>query len=124
VSVSRTGRSEVQTRGPGRRAKLTPNVQRTICEALELGAYREVAAELAGVSRSTLFAWLSRGEEWDERQDVAPESERPYLEFLDAVRGSLAIGEHRLLGTVVAAAPKDWRAAAWALERRHPARWR
>ena len=123
MSGAGTDRRKGQSRRPGRRAKLTPQVQRTICDALELGAYREVAAAVAGVSRSTFFAWVARGEEWDERRDSAPAAERPFLEFLDATRASLAIGEHRLLETVVRAGPKDWRAAGWVLERRHPARW-
>ena len=41
--------------------KLTPRVQKVICDAIEAGHYNEAAAEAAGIARRTLYAWLDRG---------------------------------------------------------------
>jgi transposase-like protein len=52
-------------RGPGRRTLLTPAVQSRILEAIRQGAFAWVAAASAGISPSTFFEWLRRGEGTD-----------------------------------------------------------
>lgn len=44
-----------------RTTKLTPKVSQTICDAIGEGISLEGAAELANVSPSTAYDWLSRG---------------------------------------------------------------
>ena len=46
-----------------------------------------------------------------------------YRQFLDAVARAHACEEVDDLATIKAAAPTDWKAAAWRLERRAPKRW-
>lgn len=100
----------------GRRCRLTPEVQERIATALRAGSYLETAAQLAGVSRSTLYSWLARGR--------AARS-GPFLDFLNTVEGAIAQAEVAAVARISAASQTDWHAAAWLLER-GPAhqRWR
>jgi hypothetical protein len=100
----------------GRPGKLTARRQRAIVDAIRRGAHRAQAAEAAGIARSTLQGWLSRGELDDARGR--------YREFAEAVRTAEAQAELEALKSIErAAAEGDWRAKAWILERRFPERW-
>ena len=96
--------------------KLTPRVQKVICDAIEAGHYNEAAAEAAGIARRTLYAWLDRG---------AKEKGGVFQCFRDAFRKAEAEGEARLVEKLVSVATteRDWQAFAWMLERRWPERW-
>lgn len=99
----------------GRPTLLTPEVHATIVKLLALGNYLETAAALAGVSRSTVFAWLRRG---------AEESDGIYFDFLVAARTAAAQSEATDLAIIQMAARRgDWKAAAWRLQHRFPSRW-
>lgn len=103
------------SRKVGRRPKLTPNLQLKICNALRASSYRSIAAQAVGIGVSTLYHWLDLG-----RQDGSP---RIYREFLEAVEAAEAESEMTLAANVTSAAKKDWRAAAFILERKFPKRW-
>lgn len=104
-----------------RPTSLTPEVQATICAAIERGHYREVAASLAGVTYRTLRNWEQRGET----------GEAPYAEFFHSLKNAEAIAEDNLLKQIANAAPSMgkeqgadlWQARAWIMERRWPSRW-
>lgn len=123
----------------GRPTKLTPEVQRTIEQAIKANAYPETAATLAGINRETFYEWLKRG---------AKEESGSYREFSNAIKKALAIGQMRDLAVIDRAAngydvvkertvsgPEGttttvekyrefaWQAAAWRLERRYPRQW-
>ena len=109
----------------GRRIKLTPEVQEKVVAAISNGSYAVVAAELAGISESTYYAWKQRGEE-----DLAAGNASPYLEFLEAIKNAEAAIEMRLVASCTHAAIKqrpdgsyDWKAAMTFMERRWPNRW-
>jgi hypothetical protein len=99
----------------GRPTKLTPKLQAEICTSLATGAYVETAAAVHGVSKMTLYDWLKRGNN----------GEKPYVGFLDAIKSAEAASEQLALSRIDTAAedPKNWTAAAWRLERKHPDRW-
>jgi hypothetical protein len=91
----------------GRPSKRTPEVKQMILEALRGGNYLETAAAYAGVHRSTLNRWMN-------------EDDPEFQDFRDAVEKARADAIVRNVGVVLAAAPKNWQAAAWWLERTNP----
>jgi transposase-like protein len=92
-------------------------VHASIVENLRAGAYIETAAAAAGVSASTVHAWLRRAE------DHPDDCGSPFLEFLEAVEKARAEAELDAIRTIREAAPRSWQAAAWYLERSYPKRW-
>lgn len=111
-----------------RPTKLNFDTQNKIITAIRAGNYIETAAAYAGVNKSTLYEWLKRGER--EKQRVAEnsryrirKSEKPYVEFSNAVEKALAEAEIRDVAIIAKAAQEQWQAAAWRLERKFPDRW-
>ena len=94
-----------------RKSKFGDAVTDRIIEALRLGATYELAAEYAGISRSTLYNWMEKGKEQTRGQ---------YRTFLDSIKAAEARGAIANLAMIETAAKAgDWKAAAWRLERRH-----
>ena len=98
----------------GRPTKFTAEVRKKVLWALRLGNYRKTAAEYAGISERTLCVWVARGEQGEAGE---------YREFLDQVLEAEQTAEVRALGVIHQAATKDWKAAAWFLERKFPERY-
>lgn len=118
-------------RPSGAPTKLTPEITKTICNALLIGNYFETACAVAGIHRDTAYEWLKKG------------AKKPgiHRQFSDAVEKAQADAESRDLtviemtahGTkaqfdenghlVRAEVQRDWKAAAWRLERKHPKKW-
>jgi hypothetical protein len=98
-------------RGP---YKLTKEVEETILRHLKTGAFQKHACEAAGIEYRTMKVWLDR----------ADEGERRYLEFAIAVRKVQAEDAIRSQSIITRAQlgriDGDWKAAAWALERKYP----
>jgi transposase len=86
----------------GRPTKLTPECQKTICDAISAGVPIQVAAALGGVSQTQFYVWVKK-----------------HSEFAEAIKKAAATAETRLVGIIAKAASKQWTAAAWILER-HP----
>ena len=94
-----------------RKSKFIDAVTDRIMEALRLGATYELAAEYAGISRSTLYNWMEKGKDQDRGK---------YRTFLDTIKAAEAKGAIANLAMIeTAARAGDWKAAAWRLERRH-----
>lgn len=96
----------------GRKDKLTPEVQKKIINALELGAYIKTACDFAGISRETFYNWLKKGE---------LETDSKYADFLAQVNKTLAKAELHSLQKIKES--EQWQAHAWILERRFNSRW-
>jgi len=97
----------------GRPTALTPEVRDKVVMALSIGNYRKDAAGFAGVDPRTLHRWLAKG-----RSDPGGE----YGGFARDVAEAEGRAKIAALGCVQKAARDgDWRAAAWLLERKHPA---
>jgi hypothetical protein len=100
----------------GRRGpyKLKPEVEETILHHLRLGAHQVHACGFAGIEYRTLKYWLDLGD-----QGVAP-----YKAFTIKVRKAQAEDAMRSQSVITRAQlghiAGDWRAAAWALERKYP----
>lgn len=96
-----------------RPSKLTPNIQARVVAVLENAGTRTLAAKAAGVDPVTLKRWTRWGDAGRE----------PYSTFSEAVRMAEGKAEASMLACIVRAAPEDWRAASWVLERRWPKAW-
>lgn len=97
--------------------KLTPEVQDTIARMIKVGVPIEMAAEAAGIARSTFFDWLKRGE-------AKGTKNKRFRDFRAAIEQARAEAEATLVTRIAKAAQNgSWSAAAWLLERRAPERW-
>lgn len=96
--------------------KLTPETQDRIVQAIQAGNYIEVAAQYAGVGKTTLYRWLQAAED--------PDADDIYRDFRDAVESARSAAEVRNV-TLIQKAANDgtWQAAAWYLERTAWQRW-
>lgn len=99
----------------GRPTKLTPQTTERIVQAIKAGNYAEPACRSAGISPSSYYRWLERGEH---------EPDGIYHDFAAAIRQAEADAEVHAVALLRRAMPNDWRAALAYLERRYPNRWR
>jgi transposase-like protein len=112
--------TEGESRGrPKGSHKLDAQKIQIICQALSRGATRTLAAASAGVSGSVLRGWLTRGE-MDHASENLEDEQSIFAELYLKVIAAEFEAAGRWLDMVSGAAPQDWRAAAWLLERRHP----
>jgi hypothetical protein len=112
--------------GPGQPTKLTPEVHARIVEVVAAGNYLKTAAQFAGVSVSTLTAWMARGRAaaaLADRGEPVPEEEQRYLAFMGAVAQAETQAEVAAVVQWRRAFPNDWRAARDYLGRKRPEQW-
>ena len=93
----------------GRKSKFTKATKDRIIESLKVGASIQMACDSACIGRTTFYEWLKRGEQ---------ESSGAYRTFKNSVSKASAEGGIHMLQLISVAAEKDWKAAAWKLERR------
>ena len=94
----------------GRRSKLTPDVQKAVCDALGVGATVEIACGYAGIAETTYYGWIEKG----------ASRAGAYREFREATQKALNRCAIQDLATISKAANAgSWQASAWRLERRH-----
>ncbi len=101
----------------GRKARLTadPSLQEKLCNEFRAGLAVKTACELCAFSETAFFDYLRRGD------PTSSDHEPQYLEFAQSVARARAEGHRMLHGIIAAAAPSDWKAASWLLERVAPA---
>lgn len=110
----------------GRKPKLTKEVTERAVQAIKAGNYNVVAAQFAGVTERTFYSWIEKGESAERKSldgETLTDDEASYLHFLQSIRSARNELEVRHTLSVNKAAEKDWRAAAWFLERSFPSRW-
>ena len=88
-----------------------PNVRNLLLASLRAGATLKMAALAAGIDRVTLWRWIKRGKKAKSGK---------YRAFLRELIQASAMGGVRNVTCISRAAARDWRAAAWMLERRYP----
>lgn len=123
-----------------RPCKLTAEVQQRICNFLRQGVYRDTAVLASRVGLSTFYRWMEQGVDQVVERDgrkVRIKAKRLFRDFRDAVEQADAEAEAMCVATVRSAAyeltrgadgnpvirVKDWRAAAFILERKFGKRW-
>ncbi len=95
-----------------RKTKFTPATTEKILEAVRLGATFKMAAEYAGISRTTFHKYVNQG------RAANPGTKK--AEFYENLLAADADGAITNLTVISEAALRgDWKAAAWRLERRH-----
>lgn len=95
----------------GAKTKLTPEVQKTITDAIQLGSTYVLAAQAGGIDYSTMAMWMRKGQR-------GPGEYRTFFEALKKAEGQRA---SRWLAVIEKAASEgEWQAAAWKLERLYP----
>lgn len=103
---------------------LTPEVHANIIANIRAGNYVEHAANAAGIGKSTVYEWLRKGEAAAAKQDegeTLTAGEESYLDFVMGVEEARSHAISHSLEVIRDAAPKNWQAAAWYLERTAPA---
>jgi len=112
----------------GRPEKLTPELHKQIVKSITIGAYVETAAAAAGLAKRTFYDWLTRGAREIDRLKRNPllsieAKEEKYVIFSHAI--NKAIGEAEMIDveTIRKASKRNWKAAAWRLERKHVDKW-
>lgn len=76
----------------GRRRRITPELQKAICDAIEAGNTRECAAGVAGVSPRWLYLWLEKDADFAAaiaRADALAESHHVRVVQREANRGNV-----------------------------------
>lgn len=106
---------------PGRPGKLTDQITTQIVEIVLEGNYRETAAQIVGVNKTTLYRWIARGEEHDSDGKV-PAGEQIYVDFCHALKSAEAYAEALLLRHA-SSGGFGWQAPMTVLERKYPNRW-
>ena len=102
-----------QKHAGGRPSKLTDALQTQIVADVKAGNYAEIAAKRAGIGEKTFYRWMAWGEQ----------SRPRYAEFRQAIRDAEGHAEARAVTVIAAEMAKDWKAAAWYLERKFHDRW-
>src|SRR5215213_8049104 len=106
-----------------RPTKLTPEVEERLVHAISVGASFKDACAHARISFQTLQNWKKRARRAAEQAgEPGGESEDTdqFVEFLDRIKKAEADAAVGWLSTMNKAARRDWKAAAWMLERRYP----
>ena len=94
--------------------KLTPKLQKKICDLIASGSYINRAAEACGISETTFYDWLSQGEK-------SPKG--IFADFYNAVKQAEAMSEAVASSRIFNAGETDWRASAWYLSHKFRKRW-
>ena len=100
----------------GRKCKLTPELQAKICKYIEDGNYAIHACNACGISDTTFYDWLKRGD-----IDITDGKDSIFSAFLAAIKEaeSKAILKH-VANIALVAEAGEWTASAWFLERKYP----
>ena len=98
----------------GRRTKLTPEIEKSICDSIRIGNTFKAAAAKAGIDEVTFHRWMAKGEE----------GRAPYSQFRQQVIRAEADAETVVVGYWRLHIKDDWRAARDFLARRFPKDWK
>lgn len=102
---------------PGRKTKLTAEVQSKFLRAIRAGNWIETCCDYVGINPDTYYEWMKRGEKTGDGNAI-------YREFRAAVLEARASAEIESVARIRVSGQKgDWKADAWYLERSHPERW-
>lgn len=99
---------------PGKKGtSLTEAHINAICKVISAGCPMGVAASVAGIDRRTLYEWRRYAKRKGKDSDL-------HRELVQRMEKAQATAIARNVAIIQKSADKNWTAAAWYLERRHP----
>jgi hypothetical protein len=95
---------------------------------LSMGNRPTAACAVAGVNYDLFRRWMARGgfplSGTTTKDTISPEdAEEPYYSFAMRMKAAAAEAEVRAVNQIVTAGDRDWKAAAWLLEKSNPDEW-
>lgn len=107
---------------------ITPDKIEVLCRALMMGNTHTNACRLAAINYDLFRRWMALGGYplgggKNSVQIDPDEAEEPYASFAQSVVQAKAVAEERAINQVIAAGDRDWKAAAWYLEKTNPDEW-
>ena len=99
--------------------KIDPDIIAEITKVIRAGNYAQVAAQYVGISESTFYRWMERGEKDPDRLDKGG----LYRELWESVKKAETQSEVRAVAIIQDHMKLNWAAAMTYLERKHPRRW-
>lgn len=102
----------------GRRSGLTPERRDEFLRHIASGTTIRDACAMAGIGEASYYRWMETGE-----ADAERDRDTPYRKFRVAVEQARCEARVTALQHIRDAMPKNWRAAAWYLERTQPEEW-
>lgn len=104
---------------------MTKDQLEEIIRNIQRGVDLDVAANLAGVSMSIIYAILERGKLEEERRFLegkgrVPKEKEFAYDFYVRLKSAKASAVAQVQSSLFAAAQEEWRAAAWWLEKDNP----
>jgi hypothetical protein len=103
----------------GRPTMLTQSLLESICQLAGQGIPIRTVCGHLGITTFNFYHWLKLGDR-DLRED---DESSVYAQFSTAFARARSRWAISMQAVIALAAPKDWRAAAWLLERRIPGQW-
>lgn len=91
--------------------KLNQELQTNLCNYIKKGIPIIYSCQLVGITRATYYNWYDKG--------TSAKSGK-FKEFVKAVEQAKAVAIAEAVQTILTASEKDWKAAAWYLERIAP----
>jgi|GEM_PF-329257 len=111
-----------------RPTKINERLIEKMAKAVESGMFIESVAAYAGISKSTFYDWLRRGERERQRVEANPrrkvrKSEELYVDFSYAIEIAMGRADARDELRLENFANSDWRALVKKMEMKHPERY-
>jgi hypothetical protein len=94
----------------GRKTLCDAALTKKVCAVLEKAQTIASACAVSGIGTTTYHSWIGRGEA----------GEAGFAEFAVSCGRARAKAKQKLTDIILKAAPDDWKAAAWLLEKLYP----
>lgn len=92
-----------------KRKKFTPARKKLILSCFRKNLSVRLTCKKAAIESKTFYRWMNRGKNGD----------REYSKFYDDVQTAISEGAESAMDYIIESFPKDWKSAAWVLERKH-----